>query len=177
MKFSFLQENLSKGLQTIMHAIPAKSSLPILSNVLIETDKGRIKLSATNLETAITTYVGASIEEEGSVTVPAKLLKDFISNLSPGALEAQVKDEILIISSKTTKSRFNGSSSKDFPELPTFPKNAKGLSIDPATLNDVVSVVAFASGVDTSRPIFTGIYMDYSKNKLTVTATDGFRLS
>ena len=82
MKFSFLQENLSKGLQTIMHAIPAKSSLPILSNVLIETDKGRIKLSATNLETAITTYVGASIEEEGSITVPARLLKDFISNIN-----------------------------------------------------------------------------------------------
>ena len=91
MKFSFLQENLSKGLQTIMHAVPTKSSLPILSNVLIETEKGRIKLSATNLETAITTYVGASVEENGSITVPAKLLKDFISNLSPGTLEHKRK--------------------------------------------------------------------------------------
>ncbi len=102
MKFSCLQENLSKGLQTIMHAVPAKSSLPILSNVLIELEKGRLKLSATNLETAVTTYVGASIEEEGSVTVPARLLKDFISNLSPGTINAQVKDDILVISSKTT---------------------------------------------------------------------------
>jgi len=177
MKFSFLQENLSKGLQTIMHAIPAKSSLPILSNVLIETDKGRIKLSATNLETAITTHVGASIEEEGSITVPARLLKDFISNLSPGTISASVKDEILIVNSKSTKSKFNGSSAKDFPELPSFPKNAKGLSIDPGLLNNVVGVVAFASGIDTSRPIFTGIYMDYSKEKLTITSTDGFRLS
>lgn len=177
MKFSCLQENLSRGLQTVMHAVPAKSSLPILSNVLIETDKGRIKLSATNLETAITTHVGASIEEEGSVTVPAKLLRDFIANLSAGTINAQVKDEIFLINSKSTKSKFNGSSAKDFPELPEFPKKAKNLAIDPALLNEVIGVVAFASGMDTSRPIFTGIYMDYSKGKLIVTSTDGFRLS
>ena len=177
MKFSCLQENLSKGLQTIMHAVPAKSSLPILSNVLIELEKGRLKLSATNLETAVTTYVGASIEEEGSVTVPARLLKDFISNLSPGTINAQVKDDILVISSKTTKSKINGSNSKDFPELPVFPKKSKNLSIEPTLLNEVISVVAFASGVDTSRPIFTGIYIDYSKDKLVFTSTDGFRLS
>jgi len=177
MKFSCLQENLSKGLQTVMHAVPAKSSLPILSNVLIEIEKGRIKLSATNLETAITTYVGASIEEEGSVTVPARLLRDFISNLPPGTINTQVKDEIFIVSSKTTKSKFNGSSSKDFPDLPEFPKKSKNLIVQPSLLNDLVGVVAFASGIDTSRPIFTGIYMNYSKDKLVMTATDGFRLS
>ncbi|MBW6441322.1 DNA polymerase III subunit beta [Patescibacteria group bacterium] len=177
MKFSCLQENLSKGLQTVMHAVPVKSSLPILSNVLIEIEKGRIKLSATNLETAITTYVGASIEEEGSITVPAKLLKDFITNLSPGTINSQVKDDIFIINSKTTKSKFNGSSPKDFPELPEFPKKTKNLKIEPDLLNEIVGVVAFASGMDTSRPIFTGIYMDYSKDKLTITSTDGFRLS
>jgi DNA polymerase-3 subunit beta len=160
-----------------MHAVPAKSSLPILSNVLIETEKGRIKLSATNLETAVTTYVGASVEEDGAVTVPARLLKDFIINLSPGSINAQVKDEIFQINSKSTKSKFNGSSSKDFPELPEFPKKAKTLTIDPSLLNEVIGVVAFASGIDTSRPIFTGIYMDYSKDKLVVTSTDGFRLS
>jgi len=177
MKLSCLQENLSKGLQTVMHAVPAKSSLPILSNVLISTENGRIKLASTNLETAISTYVGASIEEEGSTTIPARLLKDFISNLPPGTINLQVKDEILTISSKTTKSKFNGSSSKDFPELPSFPKKIKALEIDPATLNDTVNLVAFASGTDTSRPIFTGIYLNYTKNKLTVTSTDGFRLS
>ncbi|MFZ2664340.1 MAG: DNA polymerase III subunit beta [Patescibacteria group bacterium] len=177
MKLSCLQENLSKGLQTVMHAVPAKSSLPILSNVLITTENGRIKLSSTNLETAITTYVGASIEEEGSTTVPARLLKDFISNLPAGTINLQVKDEILVINSKTTKSKFNGSSAKDFPELPSFPKKVKALEIDPTVLNNVVNIVAFASGTDTSRPIFTGVYLSYSKGKLVVTSTDGFRLS
>lgn len=177
MKFSCLQENLSKSLQIIMHAIPAKSSLPILSNVFISTEKGRIKLASTNLETAITTYMGATIEEEGSTTIPARLLKDFITTLPPGSIAAQVKDEILTISSKTTKSRFNGSSSKDFPELPSLPKKNKTLEIDPNLLNEVVGIVAFASGIDTSRPIFTGVYLNYEKGKITITSTDGFRLS
>ncbi len=177
MKFSCLQENLSKGLQIIMHAIPAKSSLPILSNVLISTEKGRIKLSSTNLETAITTFIGASIEEEGSTTIPAKLLKDFVSNLATGTINVHVKDEILMISSKTTKSRFNGSSAKDFPELPSFPKKNKTLEMEPSLLNEIIGVVAFASGIDTSRPIFTGVYLNYEKDKLTITSTDGFRLS
>lgn len=177
MKFSCLQENLSKGLQTIMHAVPAKSSLPILSNVLISTDGGRLKLSATNLETAISTYVGASIEEEGSTTIPAKLLKDFVTTLPPGPINAYVKDEILTVSSKNTKSKFNGSSAHDFPELPTFPKKSKILEFDPAILNEVISLVAFASGTDTGRPVFTGIFLEFSKNKLTFASTDGFRLS
>jgi DNA polymerase-3 subunit beta len=177
MKFSCLQENLSKGLQTVMHAVPAKSSLPILSNVLISTDNGRLKLASTNLETAISTFVGASVDEEGSTTIPARLLKDFIANLPPGTINAQVKDEILTISSKNTKSKFNGSSAHDFPELPTFPKKVKGLELDPTILNEAMSLVAFASGTDSSRPIFTGISFTYSKNKLTLAATDGFRLS
>ncbi|NMB91302.1 DNA polymerase III subunit beta [candidate division WWE3 bacterium] len=177
MKLSCLQENLSKGLQTIMYSVPAKSSLPILSNVLIATENGRIKLSSTNLETAITTYVGASVEEEGSTTIPARLLKDFISNLPAGTINMQVKDEILAINSKTTKSKFNGSSAKDFPELPSFPKKSQVLEIDATTLNNAVNIVAFAAGTDTSRPVFTGIYFNYSKGKLTITSTDGFRLS
>ena len=156
MKFSCLQENLSKGLQIVMHAVPAKSSLPILSNVLISTEKGRIKLSSTNLETAITTFIGASVEEEGATTIPARLLKDFIINLPPGTINIQVKEEILTINSKTTKSRFNGSSAKDFPELPSFPKKSKTLEIDPNLLNEIVSIVAFASGIDTSRPYLQG---------------------
>lgn len=177
MKFSCLQENLAKGLQTVMHAVPAKSSLPILSNVLISTDNGRLKLASTNLETAISTFVGASIDEEGSTTIPARLLKDFITNLPPGTINAQVKDEILVINSKNTKSKFNGSSAHDFPELPTFPKKSKGLELDPTILNEVISLVAFASGTDSSRPVFTGVSITFSKGKLTFAATDGFRLS
>lgn len=168
---------MSKGLQIVTRAIPVKSSLPILSNVLISTEKGRIKLSATNLETAITTYIGASIKEEGSVTVPAKLLKEFITNLPPSTIEVHLENDTLHITSQKTKSKFNGNNSNDYPELPGFSDKNKFITIDPKVFNDAVSMVAFASGSDSSRPIFTGVYMNFSGNKLVMTSTDGFRLS
>ena len=177
MKFSCLQENLSKGLQIVTRAIPVKSSLPILSNVLISTENGRIKLSSTNLETAITTYIGASVKEEGSVTVPAKLIKEFITNLPPSTIEAHIENDILHVISQKTKSKFNGNNSNDYPELPNFPDNIKTISLDPKVFNDAVSMVAFASGSDSTRPIFTGVSVTVSENKLVMTSTDGFRLS
>ena len=177
MKFSCLQENLSKGLQIVTRAIPMKSSLPILANVLISTENGRIKLAATNLETAITTYIGASIKEEGTVTVPAKLLKEFITNLPPSTIEVHLENDTLHIISQKTKSKFNGNNSNDYPELPGFSDKNKYIVIDPKTFNDAVTMVAFASGSDSSRPIFTGVYMNLTGNKLTMTSTDGFRLS
>lgn len=177
MKFSCLQENLSKGLQIVTRAVPVKSSLPILANVLISTEKGRVKLSATNLETAITTYIGASVKEEGAITVPAKLLKEFVTNLPPSTIEVHLDNDILYIASQKTKSKFNGNSAADYPELPTFPEDSKVVSIDPRLFDEAVSVVAFASGSDTSRPIFTGVYLNLSGDKLVLTSTDGFRLS
>ncbi len=177
MKFSCLQENLSRGLQVVTRAIPVKSSLPILSNVLISTENGRIKLSSTNLETAITTYIGASVKEEGSVTVPARLIKEFVTNLPPSTIEAHIENDILHITSQKTKSRFNGNSANDYPELPTFPEKIKFVTIDPKVFDDAVSIVAFASGSDSTRPIFTGVNLSLSGNKLVMTSTDGFRLS
>ncbi len=177
MKFTCLQENLSRGLQTVTRAVPVKSSLPILSNVLISTDNGRVKLSATNLETAITTFIGASVSEEGSITVPAKLLKDFVTNLSPSTIEAKLENDILHLHSKNTKSRFNGNNSGDYPELPSFPEKIETVSLDPKVFNDAISVVAFASGTDSSRPMFTGIFFNKVGDKLTIASTDGFRLS
>lgn len=177
MKFSCLQENLSKGLQIVTRAVPMKSSLPILANVLISTENGRVKLSATNLETAITTYIGASVKEEGAITVPAKLLKEFITNLPPSTIEVHLDHDILYIVSQKTKSKFNGNSAADYPELPSFSDDTKSVSIDPKDFEDAISVVAFASGSDTSRPIFTGVYFNLTGDKLVLTSTDGFRLS
>jgi DNA polymerase-3 subunit beta len=177
MKFSCLQENLSKGLQIVTRAIPIKSSLPILANVLISTENGRVKLSSTNLETAITTYIGASVKEEGSVTIPAKLIKEFVTNLSPSTIEAHIENDTLHITSQKTKSKFNGNNSSDYPELPSFSDKLKFVSIDPKLFNDAVSMVAFASGSDSTRPIFTGVNVIVTGNKLILTSTDGFRLS
>lgn len=179
MKFSILQENLAKSLQIITRAIPTKSSLPILSNVLISTENGFIKLSATNLETAITTKIGASIEKEGIAAIPAKLIKEFVTQLNPGTLKVELKNHILHITSDKTKSKFNGVNPNDYPQLPSIPEGLKHINIDPKELDEAVSLVSFAAGTDSARPLFTGVYLNYSSkdNKLTIAAIDGFRLS
>ncbi|HOA18583.1 MAG TPA: DNA polymerase III subunit beta [bacterium] len=177
MKFSCLQENLSKALQIVTRAVPTKSSIPILSNVLLSTDNGRLKISATNLETAITTYIGASVKDEGAITVPAKILKEFVTTLPPSTIEAHLENDTLFITSQKTKSKFRGNNANDYPELPTFPEKADHILLDPQIFNEAVSIVAFASGSDTSRPIFTGIYLNFSQDKIIITSTDGFRLS
>ena len=177
MKFTCLQENLAKGLNTVYKAVPTKSALPILSNILLSAEEGRLKLSATNLETSITTYVGASVQEEGAASVPAKLLREFITTLPPSTVSAELKNDILHISSEKTKSKFNCAEASEYPELPTMPKDAKYIEIDPKVFAHDVSIVGFAAATDDSRPLFTGIYVTYSEGKLILAATDGFRLS
>ncbi len=177
MKFTCLQENLAKGLGIVYRAIPTKSSLPILSNVLISAENGQIKLAATNTETTITTYIGASIDKEGSITVPAKLLRDFVSTLSPNTLTAELKDLTLHMVSDKTKSRFNGVDASDYPNLPEFNKDLAYMELDPKIFSHAVSLVAFAAAADESRPIFTGVYLNLQSGTLTIASSDGFRLS
>jgi len=177
MKFSVLQENFAKGLQIISRATPTKASLPVLSNVLIVAKNGSIGLSATNLETAIITKIGASIDKEGSAAVPAKLIKDFVTNLPPNTIKATLKDHVLHLQSDKTKSRFNGVNPQDFPVLPDRPKKAKYIELSPEDLILVAGTVAFAAGNDVSRPVLTGIYLKYSRGKLIAASTNGFRLS
>ncbi|OGC48287.1 DNA polymerase III subunit beta [candidate division WWE3 bacterium RBG_16_37_10] len=177
MKFTCLQENLARGLTTIYRAVPTKSTLPILSNVLISAEEGRLKLSATNLETAITTHVGAQTEEPGSTTVPAKLFRDFVLNLPPSTINATLKDDVLHLTSDKTKSKINGVSSDDYPTLPAFGAELPFIELNPSIYSDAISVVAFSASTDESRPVFTGVYLNLSEEKLTIAASDGFRLS
>ncbi len=177
MKFSILQENLEKALQIVSKAVPVKGSLPILTNILFSTEDGKLKLSATNLETAITTYVPCSIQQEGSITIPAKLIREFVGNLPDGTINATLEGHILSLASNKTKSKFNGMGAEDYPELPVFPTKGNLVELDPKVLSDTISFVAFAAGTDDSRPIFSGIYLNCDGKILTIAATDGFRLS
>lgn len=177
MKFSCLQENLEKGLQIVSKAVPIKGSLPILTNILFATEDGKLKLSATNLETAITTYVPCSIQEEGSITISAKLIREFVSNLPAGTITAHLDGHILQISSGKSKTKFNGVSGEEFPELPTFPKKSDTLEFDAKVFADAIAFVAFVSGTDDSRPVFSGVYLNFDGKVLTIACTDGFRLS
>lgn len=177
MKFSCLQENLAKGLQTVSKAIPVKGPLPILTNVYIAAESGRLKLVATDLETTIITYVGASIDEEGAITVPARILREFVANLSPETIESKLEHDTLHMTSQKTKSKFNGTNATDFPELPTIEEGVDVIEVDPKEFAHAVATVSFAAATDESKPIFTGIYLSFSDDKLTIASTDGFRLS
>src|SRR4051812_6311426 len=130
MKFTCLQENLAKGINIVSRAVPVKSPLPITTHILIETAPGGLKLSATNLDTTITTLVPASIEETGSITIPARLLKEFVVTLSPSTISGHVEDSVLYLSSQKTKSKFNGVSAAEFPAIPSMPTDAEYLELD-----------------------------------------------
>lgn len=177
MKFTCLRENLSKGLSTVNKAIPVNHTLPILTNVLIVTEDGRLKLAGTDFNTYVVTYVGASVDEDGAITVPAKLLSEFVSHLSTETLSANLKDETFHISADGTKSRFNGVTAEDFPNLPEIGNKTPHIEIEPKNLSNAVSQVGFSVAVDDTRPVFSGILMNYHNGKLTLVGSDGFRLS
>jgi len=182
MKFSCLSENLAKGLSIVSKAVSTKGSLPVLAHVLLKTEDGKVKLAATDLETGVVTWVGAKIEEEGAVTVPARLLSELVANLPPGKIEISTKKQSLTLRAPQAKSRLNGLSAEEFPPLPDVPEahSVEGkttFSLDPKIFPGAVSQVAFASASDESRPILTGVLIKGSGKDISLVGVDGFRLA
>lgn len=177
MKLSLLEENLSPALNHTSRFVASKIQLPILGHILFSTDNGRLKLSATNLELGINYWLGAKIEADGSFCLPAKEITEFVSYLSPGRLDLVTKDEkILTLTSAKTESNFALIPAADFPEIPSLdPKTA--FEIDLSILTQAINQIAFAAATDDSRPVLTAILCTFTSDKLTLVATDGFRLS
>jgi len=176
MKVSILQENLTKGLNIISRFILPRAQLPILNNVLIKTEQGRLKLSATNLETGINLWLGVKIEKEGEICVPAKNLTEYISLIPPQKINLEVEKNFLKITSETYQANFITLSASEFPVIPTLKKKPE-ISLINKDLALAISQVAFASAQDEGRPALTGILFKVKKEKLVLVATDGFRLS
>jgi len=179
MIFECLQEYISKGLSIVNRAIPVKGSLPVLSNVLINAQNGKVKLVATNLETVITFSFGASVTEEGSITVPAKMFYEFISNLEPGKILINATNTTLNLTSfPKSKAKFNGMASIEFPEIPALDAEViEKFEISPKILNSLVSHTFFSSSSDVTRPALTGTLINIENGVMSFVTTDGFRLS
>jgi DNA polymerase III subunit beta len=177
MKFSVLQENLNEALANVSRFISSKSQLPVLNNILITTDNGRIKLSATNLDIGLNYWIGGKIEKEGSITIPSKEVTEFVSYLNTGKLEIELNTQnIFSIKSEKFDSDFTTISANDFPTLP--PLNTKSsIDIQSSLLKNTVSQVVFSAATDDSRPVLTGVLCVFTKDSLKLVATDGFRLS
>jgi DNA polymerase-3 subunit beta len=173
-----LQDNLSRALTVVGRAVPARATLPVTQNVLLETDQSRLKLTATNLEVAISTWIGAQVETEGAITVPARLLTEFIGSLPNEKIEIELVDApkgIKLTCGESFKSDFNGTDAEEFPPIPTVDSGVMA-KISAAKLRGAIERVVLAAARDDSRPVLTGIKVEISGENLTLAAADGFRL-
>ncbi len=177
MKFSLLSENLQKKLSFVTHAISTKSQTPILGNILLEAKKGKLIISATDLEIGIQAEIPANVEEEGGVMIPAKIFMDFINSLSSGKINFELKENNLKVNAVKTKSTFQTNNKEDFPKL-FEEKGEKLFEIKKETLEKDFSKVVFAASLDSGRPALSGILIKGDqKGKSEIIATDGYRLS
>jgi len=176
MKLSCLQENLNKGLGIVGRAVATRTTLPITQNVLLATDQSRLKLAATNLEMAITYWTGAKVEEEGAITIPARLLSEFISSLPNDHINMTLTQHSLQLKCARFEARINGLDAEDFPPIPQV-SDGIATQIEAESLRKGISQVAFAAATEESRPVLTGVQAEFDGDKLTLAAADGFRLA
>ena len=178
MKISCLQENLSRGLAVVGRAVASRATLPVTQNVLLSIDQSMLKLSATNLEIAITTWVGAMIEEEGSITVPARLLTEFVNSLPNDKIDLEMEQGsgLLHISSGNSNAHINTTDASEFPPIPTV-DDGTAAEVDPVVFKLAIGRVAFAAATEESRPVLTGVELKLKESKFTMAAADGFRLA
>lgn len=176
MKVSLIQENLAKALTHVIKAVSTRPNIPVLANVLLETEKSRIKLSATNLEIGISTWIGSNVGEEGKLTVSAKLLSEFTNSLKPGKIELNSKETQLEVKSVDNKAELFIIPADDFPKVP----EAEGehlMEVNAFAFADAIAQTAIAAATDESRPVLTGLLMEAEGKSCTLVGVDGFRLS
>lgn len=176
MKVSILQEDLTKALSVVSRSVAPKATLPILANILISTDKGRLKLSSTNLEIGVNFWIGGKIEKEGAITIPARALTEFVSSLPAGKVDLEVSETTLSVNSNSYKAKFNGMAADEFPHLPRF-TGQEILTLEKNNLPKILSQVIFAASFDEGRPVLTGVLIKNLGGKISLVATDGYRLS
>jgi len=173
-----MQENLARGLGIVSRAVATRSTLPVLANVLIATDNSRLKLAATNLEIGISCWIGAKVEDEGEITVPARLLSDFVNSLPPEPIhmELETRTHTLNLVCDRYEANIKGIDATEFPIIPTVEDGGQ-MALEPETLGEMIDQVTFAAATDESRPILTGVLARFESDRLTFAAADGFRLS
>jgi DNA polymerase III subunit beta len=176
MKLSLLQENLNLALTNVSRFVSSKNQLPVLNNILLSTNQGRLKLSATNLEISINYWIGAKIDQEGSITLPAKEITEFVSYLPNGKIDLNLNNNLLNLSSEKTSSDFTTTPATDFPEFPKINKDTL-FELDFSLFNQSINQISFSAAVDDTRPVLTGVLCIFEKETIKFIATDGFRLS
>jgi DNA polymerase-3 subunit beta len=178
MKATVQQQQLSHGVSVVARAVSARSTLPVLSNILVKTDEGRLRLSATNLELGISCWIGARIMEEGAVTVPARTFADLISNLPNDevVLSLDERTQTLNVRCGSLNSDIKCISAEEFPPMPS-PDLGSSLPLNVTNFKEMIQEVVFAASNEDTRPSLTGVHMTYEGDNLVMAATDGYRIS
>ena len=180
MKISCKRQDLSRGLAMVGHAVSTRSTLPVLANLLLTTEGDHVRLSATNLEIAITCRFPARIEEEGSTTVPAKLLTDFVNALESSDIELGPLPggtQGVRVRGGTSEANIRGMDPSEFPAIPQIEGSEKPLVLDVGELRGMITQTTFAAATDDARPVFTAVMARARDGKLTFAAADTFRLA
>ena len=190
MRVSCFQENLSKGLSIVGRAVSSRSTLPVLGNILLEAKDDKLRLAATNLEIGVNCWIGARIEDEGAITVPARLLTEFVNSLPPDKIdmELSVRTQTLHLRCGNFDVNIKGIDAQEFPVIPTVDNGdgpeetaealeGRTIALETAGLTKMIDQVVFAAATDESRPTLTGVEVTFAKERLSLAATDGYRLS
>jgi len=176
MKLQVTQENLTKALNTVARVANTRNTLPILGNVLLKTVDNRLSVAATNLDIAITHYIGSKVSEEGAITVPARLMQDFVSSLPNGVIDLELDENKLHISTEQYNSTINGVSAEDFPIMPAISKGTTW-QVPSLVFKKGLQQVVLAASSDEARPVLTGVYLHSFEDELYMVATDSYRLA
>lgn len=177
MKFKSDKNTLLAGIQTVQNIITPKNTLPILANILLETQAGGIKLTATDLDIGISCVIPVDIQEQGSITIPSKKLSEIIKELPSANISITVKkNNLVVIETEQCHFKIIGLPKEEFPKLPEF-KDKEVVKIEQSILQEILKLTSFAVSYDETRYILNGILFQINKNNLVVVATDGKRLA
>lgn len=176
MKLSLTQENLSRALGSVGRIVSTRSTLPVLSNVLLSAEGNQLRLSATNLEIGIHYIIRGKVDEEGTLTVPARLFSDFVGSLPDGNIELESQDYNLQVRTKHYQSHLNGISSEEYPLIPRV-SGTPIITLPAAEIKQALQQVVVAASLDEARPVLAGVYLFREDDELVVVATDSYRLA
>lgn len=176
MKILCTKKNLNHALQITSRAIGQNNTLPVLNNILLKTDNGRLKVSSTNLEIAINTWVGGKIEEEGELTVPAKLINDYINNLPTEKITISTQNQTLVLEAEKAKTHIRGLAGEEFPLIPRIEEKTF-TKLKTSDLRRAIGEVLFSAAFSETQPEISGVVFNFEGKKLTLAATDRYRLA
>lgn len=176
MQLQVTQENLNRALSMVGRVANARGTLPVLANVLLKVVNNRLSVAATNLDIGITQYIGAKVDEDGAITVPARLMQDFVGSLPAGVIDLKLEDAKLHIVTEQYQSVINGVAADEFPVMPA-PAEGHTWKISGPELKASLQQVVLAASADEARPVLTGVFLHSVEGKLCMAATDSYRLA